>query len=224
MEQLVREGSRIRAPFKSLLTKAETSEGLEQCFALQYWGRIRFLHNLRTLLQKSSTPRVLSVLAGGYEGPLNEDDLGLEKSWTIKGFVTQAATMMTLVFYRFAQQNPHFTLIHAWPGYVATADRTRKPKPDASASFLWRWIFAGLQQLVLFVSLFRNISVEESGQRHVFLLANNKFGPGVWRIDEYSEVSPHSELLEQYRKVGKPDEVWDFTVATWDRALATGGK
>ena len=59
------------------------------------------------------TPRVLSVLSGGRESALREDGMGLETNWRILNVINQTTTMMTLVFYRFADQCPDLALVHA---------------------------------------------------------------------------------------------------------------
>ncbi|KAF2159934.1 hypothetical protein M409DRAFT_37825 [Zasmidium cellare ATCC 36951] len=211
----------MSAGYFPIVGQIKTPEGLEQCFTLSYWSRIRFLHNLLPALQQSPRPRILSILAAGHDTILREDDMGLEHNWTIPNFAKQSSTMKTLTFHRFAAQNPAFTLIHTWPGFVLT-DVERKPKPGAETNFLWRWTFPVLRSLGRMVMSLRAIPLEESGQRHAFLLTSEEFGPGVWRFNEYCEPSPRSEALEKYVKEGKQDAVWDFTVATWEKALGSG--
>ncbi|KAK4500554.1 hypothetical protein PRZ48_008743 [Zasmidium cellare] len=210
----------MSAGYFPIVGQIKTPEGLEQCFTLSYWSRIRFLHNLLEPLQQSPRPRIMSILAGGHETQLLEHDMGLENSWTIPNFAKQSATMKVLTFHRFAAQNPNMTLIHTWPGFVLT-DVERKPKPGASSNFLWRWTFPFLRSLGRVIMSFKAIPLGESGQRHAYLLTNEGFGPGVFRFNEYCEASPKSEILENYVEEGKQEQVWEFTNATWEKALAT---
>jgi NAD(P)-dependent dehydrogenase (short-subunit alcohol dehydrogenase family) len=65
--------------FDPMLTSLiDTKEGIDVCFALQYYSRVRLTTNLLPLLRKSPRPRILSVLSGGQEKKMIEDDLGLQ--------------------------------------------------------------------------------------------------------------------------------------------------
>ncbi|CZT52701.1 uncharacterized protein RSE6_14060 [Rhynchosporium secalis] len=57
-----------------------TKEGLEVCFAISYYSRIRLITNLLPLLRQSPNPRVLSVLCGGKEKFMLENDIGLHQN------------------------------------------------------------------------------------------------------------------------------------------------
>jgi len=56
----------------------DTKEGLDRSFALFYYSRIRLIMNLLPLIRQSPRPRVLSVLNGGREKAMLDDDIGLE--------------------------------------------------------------------------------------------------------------------------------------------------
>lgn len=88
------------------------------------------------------------------------------------------------------------------------------------------------------LTMFKSLSVEESGERHAFLLLGSACGDGkgdgsdkvagcrprVWRVDEFCEVCPRSEVLQRYCEEGKQEFVWGITVETWEKALKHGGQ
>ncbi|EXM19062.1 hypothetical protein FOTG_12849 [Fusarium oxysporum f. sp. vasinfectum 25433] len=86
-----------------------TGEKLDLCFALSFYIRMRLIERLLPMLMQAPHPRVLSVLAGGHEGPLftNDGDIGLRKkgSYTAPrasaGIVGVLAGKIALPVYRF---------------------------------------------------------------------------------------------------------------------------
>ncbi|EMT72005.1 hypothetical protein FOC4_g10003851 [Fusarium odoratissimum] len=82
-----------------------TGEKLDLCFALSFYIRMRLIERLLPMLMQAPHPRVLSVLAGGHEGPLftNDGDIGLRKkgNYTAPRAVNQVTTLHSLVFIGF---------------------------------------------------------------------------------------------------------------------------
>ena len=64
----------------------------------------------------------MSVLAGGLEGPINENDLSLSdpKKFSVSAGNSHSATMLTLSFEHLARENPTVSFVHAFPGLVST--------------------------------------------------------------------------------------------------------
>ncbi|KAG7409420.1 Oxidoreductase lepF [Fusarium oxysporum f. sp. rapae] len=101
-----------------------TGEKLDLCFALSFYIRMRLIERLLPMLMQAPHPRVLSVLAGGHEGPLftNDGDTGLRKkgSYTAPRAVNQVTTLHSLAFIHFASHYPKVSWLHVHPGWVAT--------------------------------------------------------------------------------------------------------
>ncbi|RKL19408.1 hypothetical protein BFJ70_g930 [Fusarium oxysporum] len=101
-----------------------TEEKLDLCFALSFYIRMRLIERLLPMLMQAPHPRVLSVLAGGHEGPLftNDGDIGLRKkgSYTVPRAVNQVTTLHSLVFMYLASHYPKLSWLHVHPGWVAT--------------------------------------------------------------------------------------------------------
>ncbi|KAI1015434.1 hypothetical protein LB504_011047 [Fusarium proliferatum] len=101
-----------------------TEERLDLCFALSFYIRMRLIERLLPMLMQAPHPRVLSVLAGGHEGPLftNDGDSGLRKkgNYTAPRAVNQVTTLHSLAFIHFASHYPKVSWLHVHPGWVAT--------------------------------------------------------------------------------------------------------
>ncbi|KAF5243382.1 hypothetical protein FANTH_8204 [Fusarium anthophilum] len=101
-----------------------TEEKLDLCFSLSFYVRMRLIERLLPMLMQAPHPRVLSVLAGGHEGPLftNDGDIGLRKksNYTAPRAVNQVTTLHSLVSIHFASHYPKVSWLHVHPGWVAT--------------------------------------------------------------------------------------------------------
>ncbi|WKT52355.1 hypothetical protein QSH57_002869 [Fusarium oxysporum f. sp. vasinfectum] len=99
-------------------------EKIDLCFALSFYIRMRLIERLLPVLMQAPHPRVLSVLAGGHEGPLftKDGDIGLRKkgSYTATRAVNQVTTLHSLVFMYLASHYSKLSWLHVHPGWVAT--------------------------------------------------------------------------------------------------------
>lgn len=199
----------------------DTKEGLETCFALSYYARIRLLCNLLPLLRQSPRPRVLSVLNGGNEKALYEQDLGLDERWSPISVINHTTTMTTLAFERLAEQNSGLAFLHSCPGLVKT-DIFARVTPPESSGLLWRVTLASIRGLAALMMLFVGMDVEESGERQAFHLTTSRYGAGMWRIDPSSEPVSAPGVLERYREGAWSERVWEHTMRVLDTTLAIG--
>ncbi|KAK2688892.1 uncharacterized protein FRV6_16185 [Fusarium oxysporum] len=139
-----------------------TEEKLDLCFSLSFYIRIRLIERLLPMLMQAPHPRVLSVLAGGHEGPLftNDGDIGLRKkgSYTAPRAVNQVTTLHSLVFMYLASHYPKLSWLHVHPGWVATTFLS-----DLLQSAGIVGVLAG--KIALPVYRFIAISEEECGRR-----------------------------------------------------------
>ena len=78
--------------FISFSGRQETAEGLEPSMTTRCYSRIRAVHGLLPLLNAAASPRVVSILAGGQEGRMNEEGLNLR----MQGVRTSLAGAPTL--------------------------------------------------------------------------------------------------------------------------------
>ncbi|KAK2811089.1 hypothetical protein FQN50_002425 [Emmonsiellopsis sp. PD_5] len=193
-----------------------TKESLELSFALSYYSRMRLLTNLLPLLSHSPHPRVLSVFRGGKENAMVDNDLGLEKSWSVLAVINQCATMTSLAFEYLAEKHSQITFMHAFPGVVQTTLITRITPLENSGIFWWI-LLAALRGAFPVVAALFGMSTEESGESHAYHLTSDSFGPGAWRIDSCSDKVTSPGVLAQYREREWPEKVWDHTLRVFKK-------
>ncbi|KAH8659939.1 putative short-chain dehydrogenases/reductase [Xylariales sp. PMI_506] len=99
----------------------KTTEGLAPAYVLPITSRILFALNLLPAIQKaSSLKRVVTVLAGGYEGPFYENqwsEYAVKKPFKSRGHLSSMVTMTNNVM---ARQAPDVSFVHNYPGAVKT--------------------------------------------------------------------------------------------------------
>ena len=199
----------------------DTKEGLETCFVVSYYARIRFVCNLLPLLRQSPQPRVLSVLNGGNEKAIHEKDIGLDKEWSPFSVINHSTTMTTLAFEHLAEENRRIAFLHSAPGLVKT-DIFARLTPPESSGLLWRVTLASIRGLAAIMMLCVGMEVEECGERQAFHLTTDRYGPGMWRIDPSSEPVSAPGVLKQYREGSWSERIWEYTMSVFDATLAKG--
>jgi NAD(P)-dependent dehydrogenase (short-subunit alcohol dehydrogenase family) len=156
------------APFGA---RTETAEGVEIAQSLEYYSRILFIQHLLPLLRAAEAPRVVSVLGGGLERrSIDLDDLDLKKPGKFGHVKAQGQylVMNTTTLEKLANDNPHVTFIHSWPGWVNTGNVNR-----GSPGWLMSWfIWLVLEPLIALVGF----SEEKTEQRHLFQSTSAYFG------------------------------------------------
>lgn len=115
--------------------------------------------------------------------------------------------------------------MHATPGFVNTnTPRTKEHLPSREKIGLIKWLVLSLVQIVSgWVIRYFGMNIEESGERHAFHLTSDSFEPGSWRLDRDSNIIPDNDVVKDYHSRGWAGKAWEFTVAMWDKALASDG-
>ncbi|TFK38846.1 hypothetical protein BDQ12DRAFT_604984 [Crucibulum laeve] len=102
----------------------ETEEGIDKKLAVHYYARWKFTRDLIPALERAKDEgedvKVLSVLAAGITGPVDLNDLGLKKGFSLAQAGLQASTYNDLMVESFAALHPKLTFIHSAPGAVRT--------------------------------------------------------------------------------------------------------
>lgn len=216
----------LSAGFISFDGRKETVEGLDPSMSTRYYSRLRATQGLLPLLNAAEYPRVVSILAGGQEAKLNEEDLDLRKpgNYSIVGAAVHSATMGTLNFERLAKENPKISFVHAYPGMVATPTFSRGS--SGIAKILLTWI---LQPIVNLVAT----SPKEAGSRALFYATSDRYSVnggsvpliegvekspksegGIFLSNEKSETSHQAseKVLADFRKRGVDEKTWNHTM------------
>ena len=214
----------------------ETSEGLDKKLSLHYYSRMRFVANLLPQLTKAteektkpSLSRVVSVLEAGGEAPLNLTDLPLKTHYSLKNCAKHAITMNSVAMEHLASSSSHAqtSFVHSFPGIV----NTRIARGLGSVTKL------AVNALVVLMKPWE-ISVEESGERHLYAATSPRFAPaagarpsktsgygedvaegsdgrpgsGFYRLASDGSTYAPSKVMQQYREDGTRGLIWKHTL------------
>ena len=128
---------------------------------------MRFIKNLLPLLQRApALRRVLTVAGGGVEGPLDSTDFSALRV-PLLAMRGHLCTLISLGLEAAAKNAPDVTFVHDYPGTVDTALSTRMEGIKgviirAYIYFLGRWVC---------------VPIEESGERHLYLMTSARYPP-----------------------------------------------
>lgn len=197
---------------------------------------MRFVHNLLPLLGASKGPaRVVSVLAAGQEGKIEEDNLDLQKSWTFMKAGTYAATMNSLAAEHLATLYPSISFVHVFPGIVRTPLMNKTMGSIAGS-------------IISFLSRPMSISSQESGERHLFIstsaayppatpkdpanagvplvegvktsvASTGKIGGGSYILKYDGDNAANEKLMSGYRAEDFPKKIWAHTLETFKKVF-----
>ncbi|KFY32922.1 hypothetical protein V495_08597 [Pseudogymnoascus sp. VKM F-4514 (FW-929)] len=241
-----RDGKHTRPPMDFLhLLLAESHEGIDRKFALNYYSRMRFISNLLPLLQTAASKpphfsRTLSVLSAGWEGKLDFQDLELKNTFSRSKCATQSTTMNSIMTEEFSKRQPATTFSHSYPSGVNTGLARELPVWARAAAKVLTPLMAAI-----------TVSQEETGARQLFIAtsglyppakpfkddtlasgvpapkgfnspfvgANGAAGSGAYLANWNCEAATGKQkLLKQYREENVGAKIWDHTMGIFDRA------
>lgn len=172
----------------------------------------------------------MSVLGPSTEGKIIEDDLDLQRNYSLPNAATHAVTMTSLSMIHLAASNPSISFIHSAPGGVKT-NIMRDFNPFAK--ILANGAFA---LLAPFGSKIGLVGLKESGERHVYASTYPKFAPrnekvetvgadgekgsGAYRVHfDSSIVESKQDVIKEYLDRGVVNTVWEHTTGIIDKAV-----
>jgi NAD(P)-dependent dehydrogenase (short-subunit alcohol dehydrogenase family) len=207
----------------SALDSELTAEGLISGFAIKNYSRTLFMHKLMPLLNKSSDPRVISVLSAGQEGVVNTTDFGLldPKNYGFIAAAKQGVSMMSLVMREMSLENPKVSFIHTNPGMVNT-DVHHKLADTMTGyltpfSWLLRWALIPLMHSF-------GCTAEEAGEMGLYEVTNESYsastGVNFFRLDPNAKDAGASSTLSKYENDGTQRRVWEHYLEVFDKVLA----
>lgn len=213
----------------------ETEEKLPYITALAFYSRMRMLANLLPLLSRAEhLRRVVTILAGTFEGKLYTEDISGRKT-TLRDARAHLTSAMTLALEGFAREAPEVSFIHNYPGAV----NTNLIRAESG------WYMQPMKWWSKFK--FRNqwMSFDECGDRHCYLFISGKYpskvgishgvvtegvgeavrgasgetGGGVYTIDAEGEPAKDEalEVLKAHRDRGYVELVQDHLEAEFRR-------
>ncbi|KAK7750645.1 hypothetical protein SLS62_007492 [Diatrype stigma] len=238
----------LSAGFMALGARDEdTSEGLDPSMSTRYYSRLRAVQLLLPLLKAAENPRIVSVLAGGMEAPLNEADLDLRApgAWSSWGVSRHTATMGTLALERLARSsgsgsgqnsdpNPRLSIVHWFPGTVETPglERLRQlggPEMRARLQNAKSQDEAGALGLFLATSArYAAAAARQQGQPQGLVPVPEGLdfaklsGGGIFLVDAEGESVDNEEVLAEMRQRGVDEVVWDQTLKVFAACTSQG--
>jgi hypothetical protein len=127
---------------------------------------------------------VISILAAGYEGQLDPQDLDRHNHYSLVKATLSAITMTDLMFEELSARHPTISFIHSFPGKVGThiLDEMLRTTPGVL------WYPAQIPRYTL-VPLYRHLlctSPSVAGERTLFLATSGRYPASV--VHEQSKV------------------------------------
>ncbi|KAG8913219.1 hypothetical protein FRC00_002839 [Tulasnella sp. 408] len=102
-----------------------TSEGIDYKLSLHFYSRWKFVDELMPCLEKAAAEgeeaRFMSILHPATGAPLDTDDLGLKKKFSLPRAAGQSVTYNDLFVEEYAKLHPNISFIHAFPGFTRTS-------------------------------------------------------------------------------------------------------
>ncbi len=208
---------------------------------------MRFVHNLLPLLSSSPSSRIMSIHGAGKEGRLNEADLELKHTFSLATAAMHTSTMNTLALAEVAASHPSISCVHVFPGVVVTG---------AFNTFAEDWYFPLrflFLKVVLPVAKLFTVSLQESGERHLFHATSARYPPaevrsppgggvglpngvevargadgnvgsGCYLLNWNGETTGDKKLLDEYRQREMGKRIWEHTQEVFDRVVGSGSR
>ncbi|KZW00827.1 hypothetical protein EXIGLDRAFT_745428 [Exidia glandulosa HHB12029] len=175
-----------------------TSEGIHPTVSLAVYGRIRAALDLAPLVQAAAAlgedARVMTVAKPAWGGPVDLDDINLEK----KGLAYIRAAMITytdIAVLELAKQFPELAFIHADPGFVKSGLTRGLPPWMRRLYGVMEWVAA--------------MSADDSGERIMSMLVDPACSKGAFARDENNKpVKPVKWAEDEKTR----NAVWKYLV------------
>jgi len=110
--------------FMSSAGFSPTTEGIDRKLAVHVYARWKFAEKLMPLLEEAAKngeeARVVTILGAGKGKPMELDNLGLKKRYSVYKSGVISPTYNTLLVEEFAKRHPHVGFTHIYPGFVKT--------------------------------------------------------------------------------------------------------
>ncbi|KAF2165079.1 hypothetical protein M409DRAFT_24467 [Zasmidium cellare ATCC 36951] len=184
------------------------ADGLDTSVSLRYYGRVRFAQNL--LPYTAPEARIVSILAGGQEATIIEDDLALERNYSVGNAMGHPACMLTLSWDAFAAQNSDKAFLHVFPGLTSTGLLGRSA--TGVLGLVMRWVVEPILKLTA-------SKPEDIGERMFYYATTEEFEKGSWSLD-WDGTPKENAVLKGYRERGFKDVVVEHNERVFERAVS----
>ncbi|KAL4802069.1 short-chain dehydrogenases/reductase [Aspergillus unguis] len=208
-------------------SKQDSPSGIDLNHILRYYSRMRFIHNLSTQLLASQSARVVSILAGGKEGPIDAENLDLRKSFSLGNSNVYPASMTSLAFEHLASVYPSMSFIHEFPGIVATPllkHSLGSVMGTVMGLLLWPISLSAAEsgEWSVFVSTApffpaRNVTPGEGEKTQTVKSSTGVVGGGCYVLNHTGQDVADQKLMTSLRETCSPKRIWDHTLQIFDQ-------
>jgi hypothetical protein len=190
-----------------------TSEGLDSLLVLVYYGRMRMVQQLIDGQLMASNGTVVSLLAGTIEGNIFEDDLALERNYSILRLRAQFASLTSVSLAGLAADHPEMSFKHIFPGRVKTGLLSRSVK----STVFWI-LLAYIVEPIIFLG---GITSAECGERMLWMALGERHAKGFWSLDDAARESQSAELTRYRQNSPLLAQIRADIQQVFDQAIAT---
>jgi len=128
--------------------------------------------------EEGQEARVMTVLAAGHGKPLEAEDLGLKKNYTLVASARQPPTYNDLIVEEYAIRHPKMSFIHITPGWVST---------NIGRDMHW-----SLKPVLSAISVFSK-SINDCGEYMLSALVSPQYKHGAFHLTDHGEPVPATE-------------------------------
>lgn len=209
----------------------KTKEGLHYIAALDYYARVRFMQNLLPQVQTAKfLRRVVNVLAGTKEGPINVDNF---QGWGLgRGqLLLQLASMMTLELQTMAEEAKTVSFIHSYPGSVKTGIWRSNPggAPKIEGPYIDNAISGGFHLFLSTSPVFPPSSFTGVEEQNFYQTVTEEdsvkdVADGVYMINEKGEPSELrvENILKRMKDEGVQERLAQHTKEVFQQIITDG--
>jgi NAD(P)-dependent dehydrogenase (short-subunit alcohol dehydrogenase family) len=211
--------------------RTESAEGLDKLMSIGYYARMRFLLNLLPLLNAAPSPRVVSVLSAGMEGPLWPEDFALKGKghYSVINVAGAIVSMTTLFLEEMKKRNPKVVFVHLYPGAVADTKLANRPEHFGWLTrVILMWVLVPVMRVI-------GYSVQEVGERVLFAATSGRFravkgggegievgsdgtrGSGMYLVMADSSTKEAPKVAKDMREKGVGQKLMDHTTGEFER-------
>ncbi|KAG8854006.1 hypothetical protein FRB96_007869 [Tulasnella sp. 330] len=171
-----------------------TAEGIDTKLALHFYSRWKFVDELMPLLEEAKTQgqevRVMSVLDSTRGAQLQEDNLGLKRTYSLAAAAGQGITYNNLMVEEYSRRYPQMSFTHIFPGLINTPLVTR------GTHRAFKPIVNGLLSVLA-------TSRQDCGEWMLYPLLNPAYRQGAFYLDNHADPVPHQKIItsEGARKI-----------------------
>jgi len=170
-----------------------TAEGIDVKLALHFYSRWKFIDELMPLLQKAKEQgqeaRAMTVLDSTRGAPLDADNIGLKKKYSLGLAAGQGITYNNLMVEEYSKRYPQISFSHIYPGFVNT---------DIGRNLHW-----ALKPAASLLGKVAATSLEDCGEYLLSALLNPSYRQGAFYLDNFGKPISLSKVptSEEARKI-----------------------